>query len=184
MDQGPLSELLEILEDPEPAMVAAGNGVKSLLQSHYRKKGKAEPNRLGGKRSNFWADVARSVRGPIASAGKVKVEITHVAIRQKIEGGTIKAKRHKHLAIPVHKESYGRFVRPFEKQTGIELFFIEINGNKFFASSSSGEFEIYYILKKEVTQKPWPGSLPDQKDIVNAAHKGASEVLLLAVSGG
>jgi len=182
MNQAPLLELIELLDEPELALLGAGNGVKALLQSHYRAKNQKEPNRLGGKRQNFWADVARSIRGPVREGRKVKVEITHVAIRQKIEGGTIRAKRHKHLAIPLHPESYGKFVRPFERETGIELFFVEINGNKFFASTDSGRFEVYYLLKEKVKQEPWPGSLPENREINQAAHDGAVEVVLSAVS--
>jgi len=182
MDKSPLSELMELLENPEDALLGAGNGVKTLLQAHYRDKNQNEPNRIGGKRQNFWADVGRSVRGPVSEGGRIKVEITHVAIHQKIEGGKIKARRYKHLAIPIHKESYGKFVKPFERETGIELFFVEIKGTKFFASRSSGKFELYYVLKEQIKQDPWPGSLPTERQISQAAHDGATEVVLLVVS--
>jgi len=182
MDRSPLFDLIELLEDPAEALMGAGNGVKALLQSHYFEKNAAEPNRLGGKRQNFWADVARSVRGPVSEGAKVKVEITHVGIRQKIEGGTIKAKRYKHLAIPIHPDAYGMFVRPFERETGIKLFFLELNKNKFFAAKTENRLTLYYVLKEQVTQKPWPGSLPERQQITEAAHKGAAEVVLLAVS--
>lgn len=182
IDDKPLLGLLDLLEDPEPALMSAGNGVKSVLQDHYFEKNKNEPNRLGApNRNNWWSDVARSVRGPISEGQKVKIEITKEGLRQKIKGGTIRAKRHKHLAIPIHVDSYGLFVRPFEREMGVELQYVEVNGNKFFGAKVGKDFVFYYLLKEEITQDPWPGSLPTQEQMNQAAKEGAKEAIFAAL---
>lgn len=177
----PILALLEQLEDPQAALMSAGNGVKSVLQDHYFEKNANEPNKLGANRSNWWADVARSVRGPIAEGRKVRVEITKEGLRQKIKGGTIRAKRHKHLAIPIHPDAYGLFVRPFEREMGVELQYVEFNGSKFFGAEIGGKFTLFYYLTEQVTQDPWPQSLPTEDELNAAAKEGAIEVLLSAL---
>lgn len=181
IEDKPILDLLEHLEDPQEALMSAGNGVKAVLQDHYFEKNESEPNKLGANRSNWWADVARSVRGPIADGRQVRVEITKEGLRQKIKGGTIRAKRHKNLAIPIHPDAYGLFVRPFEREMGIDLQYVEFNGSKFFGAEIGGKFTLFYYLTEQVTQKPWPNSLPSNQKINQAAKDGAIEVLLSAL---
>lgn len=177
-----IQELLGLLEDPTPALLSAGNGVRALLQDHYFQKNEDEPNRQGFPRSNWWADVARSVEPPTVEGRAVKIAITQSGLRQKIEGGRIRAKRHKNLAIPVHPDAYGLLVRSFQRETGIELALVILGDSKFFAAEVGGKFTLFYYLTPEVNQDPWPGSLPPQNQIEKAARDGAAESLLSALS--
>lgn len=179
-----LRELISQVEDPSTVLLSAGNSVKKLLQAHYREKNENEPNKLGADRSNFWGDVGLSVEGPISNGSQVLVNITHPHIRQKIYGGTIKAKRTKYLTIPMHKDSYGVRARVLEREKSISLVFVETNGNKFLAGEHEGRFQFFYLLKESVTQKPWPQSIPENDDLAKSVREGAAEALLSALSAG
>ena len=145
-------------------------------------KNQNEPNRLGAKRTNFWADVARSIEGPVVEGNSVSVSITHPHIMQKIYGGQIKAKKAKFLTIPIHKDAYNVRAKVFERESGIDLFFLKTKKAAFLAGNKNGQFQFYYLLKKSVDQKPWPNSIPTENQISEAAKEGGLEALALALS--
>ena len=177
-----IRELVSQVEDPRTVLMSAGNSVKKLLQTHYRKKNASEPNQLGAKRTNFWADVGRSVEGPISSGNNVLVNITHPHIRQKIYGGKISAKRTKFLTIPIHPDAYDKRARVLEREKSIKLTFVETGGKKFLAGEKDGRFQFFYLLKKSVNQKPWLNSLPKNDAINDSAREGTIEALTQALS--
>lgn len=177
-----IQELIELLEDPTPVLMSAGIAAKRELQRHYRAKNEEEPNKLGGKRTNFWANVGRSIKGPIDKGGKVQVQITDKRIRQKIYGGTIVPKASEYLTIPLKPEAHGVTAEDFETETGAELFYVELKGNKFLAANYEDRFQLFYLLKQEITQDPWPNSLPKLSLLQNAAKEGAIEGLKTALA--
>lgn len=176
-----LVNLIKAVEEPEAVLLAAGNEVKKTLQRHYRDKNRDEPNRLGGKRTNFWADIGRSIDGPKSDGGRVVVSITDPRIRQKVFGGKIEAKRVTYLTIPLRPEAYDFRATVFEEETGIRLFYSERKGSKFLAGIMDGRFTAFYLLRRSVIQEPWPESLPSDKEMAEAAARGAEEALILAI---
>lgn len=178
-----LQETLRLLEDPEPILKAGGVLARREIQRHYFEKGKKEPNRLGGKRTNFWAEVGRSVATPVVKGTSIVITVTHPAIRQKVDGGKIEAKKAKYLTIPVHKDAHGKRARVLDEEKGLGLFpFRSSKGNLLLASTKSGALTLYYLLKKSVAQKPWPGSLPPDEKVRNAAERGMVEQINLMIS--
>lgn len=181
-DKGVL-ELIKLLENPMPALLIAGTEVKTEASRHYIAKNKDEPNRLGGKRTNYWTNIARSIEGPFERGTKVVVNITDPTLRQKIYGGTIKPKDKDYLTIPLKPETHGVSAEVFSEETGIDLFFVQLSGgSKFLAGKPDGKFELFYLLKQSITQDPWPGALPEQRQLNEAAKRGAVEALSLALS--
>ena len=160
----------------DEAMESGANGVRNVLQRHYRKKGFDEPNRLGGRRTNFWADIARSVQAPAKRFGDWLVAILDPRITQKIKGGPITAKKASALTIPIHKDAHGMRAAVFQAETGIKLFRVKTkDGDAVLCGEKDGKVTAYYLLKQSVNQKPWPGSLPEDFEIINAFNEGMRE---------
>lgn len=173
-------EFRELMDSDSPyydgAMESGANGVRNKLQRHYRKKGLNEPNRLGGKRTNFWADIARSVQAPARKFGDWLVTILDPRIWQKIKGGKIEAKKASALTIPIHKDAHGVRAAVLQAELGIRLFRIKTKkGDAVLAGEKDGKVTAYYLLKKSINQDPWPGSIPEDFEIIDAFNEGIRE---------
>lgn len=107
-------DLRRILKNVQPGGALGkvlGRAAANELRKHFRELNAKRPNRLGGKRSNFYSRVAESVQHPQAVAGGIRVAISHPHIAQRLFGGTIKPTKRKALAIPVHASAYGVYAR-------------------------------------------------------------------------
>lgn len=170
-----LNALAARVENPLPGLMAAGRGVQNLLRTHYRQKHKDEPNKLGGKRTDYWLGVAHAVNQPTpAGDNAVMVSISHPSIKQKIYGGTITAKRSRFLTIPVDARAYGRSAATLEQSLGIKLFVITGGGRAFLAGRMKEgrrgmPLRVFYVLKKSVTQRPDATALPPKGEIEQTA---------------
>ena len=169
-----LRALTSRIANPMPGLMIAGRAVSNLCRAHYRQKDATEPNKLGGDRTHYWLEVARSVNNPQPSgAAQVTVSITHPTINQKIKGGTITAKRAKMLTIPVDPRAHGRRASVLERALGIKLFVIAKLGRVFLAGrvkeGRNSPLRVFYILKKSVNQKPDPTALPPSDKIQQTA---------------
>lgn len=89
---------------------AAGQRVAVALRRHFQEANATRPNRKGWPRQNFWAAFARRVALASASPTRaiVRIQDPQGALRHKLTGGTIRAKRGKMLAIPLTGEAYRR----------------------------------------------------------------------------
>lgn len=87
---------------------AAGRGVRRLLMSHLGGLDASRPNKLGGKRTHFYADAARNTSYEITPEG-ADVHIHQPGIALHYYGGVIKPTGgRKFLTIPVDPEAHGR----------------------------------------------------------------------------
>jgi len=87
-------ETIQQVGRPRALLAAVGRTAAKRLRAHFFEKNNTEPNKLGGKRSEFWKRVAESVHDAIVDDGSntVSVSINHTAIAQKVFGGPIVAK--------------------------------------------------------------------------------------------
>jgi hypothetical protein len=68
-------------------------------------------------------------------------------------------------------EAVGRRARDYQSATGNLLF--RVMGKKaLFEKTEGGGIRAVYALVKQVTQKPWPGALPDQDLLEDSFTKG------------
>lgn len=172
------NRLLLQAKRPRALLAAAGRAVANRLRKHYRELNPKRANQLGGKRTNFWLQIMRSVQAPIVHDRSAVVSITHPVIAHKVKGGEIRAKRARLLTIPVSPEAYGRTASTFEHETGLKLFLLKMAGKALLASKdAAGRLTVQYLLKASVNQKPDPDALPAQKDLEQAAIAAASAVL-------
>jgi len=158
-----LQEVLRQAKRPRAIMAAAARACANRLKKHFRERERANPNKLGGRRTHFWLQVMRSVQAPviIGDGLEARISINHPAFAQKVFGGTIRAKRVKLLTIPVSPEAYGRTASTFEHETGLKLIFMKQRDNIFLAARAEGQgFTIHYLLTPKVDQQADPHALP------------------------
>jgi hypothetical protein len=186
--QKDLSALVGRVGRPRAVLMPAGREARNVLLRHYRELDRKRPNALGGERTHFWAAVGRSVHQPQMESGDqaVTVSVSHPVIRQKVFGGPIVAKRVKYLTIPVTSEAYGKYAATFERETGLKLFFIKTSVGPALATKrdpKSRFFQIEYVLRHDVNQKPDPDALPQPGVMETAVLKRAETVVQRLIAG-
>jgi hypothetical protein len=149
---------------PHALLKVMGRRGANELKSWFRNRNRT-PNKLGGRRTNFWNQIASSVQSPVlVGASGVRIDVTHPAYGFKVRGGRITPKRAKALTIPVHKEAYGRTVATFERETGIELFrpysTSGVASDLLMAANDDGSLTVYFVLRPFVDQAPDPAAFP------------------------
>ncbi|MGI8438088.1 MAG: hypothetical protein ACR2NX_14520 [Chthoniobacterales bacterium] len=156
------------------------------LRRHFQSK-ESIPNKLGGRKTGFWRQVANSVTAsPPESGSRVRVSVTHQAFAQKVFGGIITAKRGEFLTIPVDKLSRGLSVAAFEHNTGITLFRPRKKGGalaRVLAASEGAGLHVYYALTPQVKQEPDPEALPPRAKFNAAILDEATKYLEREIRG-
>jgi hypothetical protein len=176
---------IEVLKNPVALMRAVGREASERLRAHFDDKNDKEPNKLGGKRTNFWLQIRRSVQNPvIVDIGTVSVTISDPRFAQKLFGGTITAKLARALTIPETPEAYGLTAGSFEAETGLKLFIIKIGGTKTnglenaaLAAKVNGHLTVEYLLTPSVTQQADPDALPDMTELEAAIISRADKFI-------
>jgi hypothetical protein len=167
-----LGRIADQVRNPVAMLKVIGRRGANELKSHFRARN-LEGNKLGGRRSNFWRQIADSVNSPVIEGSTaVRVSITDPRFLQKVFGGTIRAKNAGALTIPVDALSAGRTASVFEHATGIQLFLLRKKGggmsNLLAGIVSEKEVKVFYVLVKEVDQVKDDNALPP-RDRFNAA---------------
>lgn len=164
-----LQETLEKLEQNYGTAVAgnvAANGIAELVKGHFEQLA-AQRHRAAAP-DNYYQDAANSTL-----ADGSKVVISKTGIRQRLLGGTIRARRSKYLTIPLTNAAMKGPAREF-----VGLFFIKSKkGNKLLAYNEGGNLRPLFLLKKEVTQHPDPTVLPTENEMEAASTDALKELL-------
>src|SRR5207244_3980510 len=91
---------------------AVGQSVVQLFKAHFTALNTARANRLGGARTNFYANAARGTSWQPVPGGLL-VSVQSQGIAQRYFGGTISAKPGGALTIPATADAYGHRAREF-----------------------------------------------------------------------
>lgn len=172
-----LRRLLKQAGRDGPLARILGRAAANELKKHFRARNATGANRLGGRRTNFWSAVAASVQSPRMLPGRIVIAVNHPAIAQKVHGGTITARKAKHLAIPIDPAAHGKSPRVFpalqfaQTAGGVKLLGLREAG---------GGIKWLYVLKKSVTQAADPQALP-KDDKMGAALEKAGDIHLRRV---
>ena len=145
-----------------------GRAGANALKAHFRLRNRT-PNRLGGKRTNFWSRVAESVQNPRAGSGKITIAVSHPHIAQKVYGGTISPTKAKNIAIPLKPEAHGKSPRVI---TGLQ-FAIRGKTKLLGLKEDGGAFRALYVLKPAVRQDKDPDALPPPREVSAALDRAA-----------
>ena len=99
---------------PERLGPVIGRSAVGVWRGHLFGLNRNRPNVLGGRRTGFYAQAARSANFRVETDGSVIVSVNSVGIAQRYFGGTIRPKPgKKFLTIPVAPEAYGKTAREF-----------------------------------------------------------------------
>ena len=99
---------------PEKLGPVIGRSAVNVWRGHLFDLNRTRPNKLGGARTGFFAQAARSANFRAEGDGSVIVSVNSVGIAQRFFGGTIRPKAgKKYLTIPVAPEAYGKTAREF-----------------------------------------------------------------------
>ncbi len=160
-----MRRLMDQAANPAAMLKVVSRKGANELKTHFRMRNRT-PNKLGGKRTNFWQRIADSVQNPvIVNPRLAQIEISDPTFAQKLFGGKIIAKNANKLTVPNHALAHGRTVAVFQHETGIKLFRIRKKGGvltNLLAGILNGALTVFYILRDSVNQQADPNALPPQ----------------------
>lgn len=176
-----LERFRDQLAHPADMMAESATRVERKLRGHFSERDN-KGNKLGGRRTHFWADIANSVAIGEVTDTQATIEIGDARFGQKLRGGTIVAKTARMLTIPVDPEAHGRRASVFERETGLKLIFIRQTagrGSAILATrvANSPTLHARYVLKRSVTQQPDPQALPPKGELEREARQGVEDYL-------
>ena len=177
--QKQIGALLQATQRPRPLLQAAARSVVRDLQRHFREREKT-PNKLGGKRTHWWARVARSTAVAEVTDARAVVSISEPGIGLQVSGGMVRPVEAKALTIPIHAEAYGRRAKTVELLTGMKLFRVKPKGSPHtFLARSLGDdtIRLLYVLKKVARIPADPNALPPRATLEWGAVEQAAAVL-------
>lgn len=157
----------------------AGRAGVNEVKEHYWQLERERPNAMGGTRTNFWAQCARSTNYTQLPDG-VKVSVSQVGAAQRFYGGRIvPGPGKKYLTIPARAEAYGRRAKEFTNlhfeitEAGpalVQGYSSTIRRTKKGKSKLVSETDpgVMFWLRREVNQKGDPSTLPTPVDLAAA----------------
>ncbi len=174
---------------------SAGGSVMRLILDHLVALDADRANALGGRRTHFYSQAAKSTSYSVNPAGAT-VSISWTGFAQRLFGGEIRPVNGKYLTIPARAEAYGRRAREFDN---LEVLFGR-NGPYALAERESTSFTIrhsgkgekrkskignrkshgggvFYWLVESVSQDPDPTVLPEESVILDTARAAVSGYL-------
>jgi hypothetical protein len=177
---------LKMAQDITPDDVAGTiqGGVKQLFVDHFLKLNASRPNKLGGKRTNYWDEAAGETYVSV-SGSDVVVRVRQVGVRRHLLGGPpitpkgtseITGRAIKFLTIPIHPSAHGRTVGQLRAQ-GINLYpaggaIRQQIGDK----RSESDPKLYALAKRTKAAQPDPSVIPTVDEIARAADEALNEL--------
>ncbi len=181
-----VAEINRVLKDGS-VEEAMGKGATNAVKSHLFKINSSRPNKLGGQRTNFYSDAAKSTSFTF-KPGSVEINVNKVGIRQRVEGGTIRPVNKKFLTIPAVAEAHGRQASEFKlnlatNSKGEPYALVDRGTGGFsrkkrkFMSVGSTEGRVIFWLAKQAVQKADPSVMPTEEEVSKAAMIGLDGLL-------
>lgn len=159
--------------DPARVNKVAAYGVMNLVKRHLRTINSERPNKLGGKRTNFYSE-ARQATHMFSDAREGIVAISKTGFAQRRYGGVITAVNRKYRTIPIAREAHGARASDFPG-----AFVANIKGKGYIATKAGKDSPLHllFALVKSVTQEADPTVLPDNDAIVRRATSAVSSLI-------
>lgn len=171
-----LADLAKLGEKPRGIVAAAIAAVRVKLIEHFAARNQ-EPNKLGGRKTNFWEQILQSTQITEVTDRYGVVSIGDARFAQKVFGGKLVPKNASALTIPLRAEAHGRSASVLETEMSIKLFVVHKFGKAFLAAKVGSRLMVFYLLAKSVTQKPDPRALPPMEELESVALEAAQEQL-------
>lgn len=171
---GPAQEHLQGMQSElasDGAKHAAGGAVRRLLMNHLGNLDTSRPNKIGGKRTHYYADLARNVTYQTTEDG-AQVHVTGTGIALHYYGGVVKPTGgRKYLTIPVDPEAYGRRAGEFNN---LEIAWGLTKGGK--------PRPIGLVTKNDYAYKTKKNRKSGVKEVVSASWEGGKWMFALVTS--
>lgn len=161
------SVLVETERLLQPAAVAkvAGRAGFNYVHGHFLTLDRTRPNKMGGERTHFFSQAARSTNFKSDASG-ANVSVNHVGIRQRIEGGVIKPREAQFLTIPATAAAYGTRAREWT----LKFAYAEDSQGrkrKALVEPSTPEKAVFWLVPQAI-QKPDGSIRPDLIQMKNS----------------
>lgn len=165
-----------------------GRAVAGFLRDYLFNLDGERANKLGGVRTHFYGDAARSVQNPQVSQGTASVSINHLGLAQRFFGGAIRPVTSKLLAIPARAETHGKTPGEFNdlsfmptRRGGALVQALQV---QIIRGKRKGEWRdetvgglVMYWLVPEVNQDADPSVLPGEKALAGCATDAMDDFL-------
>ncbi|MEI6166015.1 MAG: hypothetical protein WCS52_02365 [bacterium] len=149
----------------------AGGAVSRLLKDHLGGLDSSRPNKIGGKRTHYYADAARNVSYEVSGDG-AEVKVHQIGIALHYYGGVIKPTGgRKYLTIPVDPEAYGRRAGEFNN---LEIAWGLTKGGK--------PRPIGLVKKNDWAYKTKKNRKSGANEVVSASYEGGKWMFALVLS--
>lgn len=169
---------------PDDVAGTIQGGVKQVFVDHFLKLNASRPNKLGGKRTNYWDEAAGETYVSV-SGSDVVVQVRQVGVRRHLLGGPpitpkgtseITGRAIKFLTIPIHPSAHGRTVGQLRAQ-GINLYpaggaLRQQIGDK----RSESDPKLYALARRTKAAQPDPSVIPTVDEIARAADEALNEL--------
>lgn len=169
---------------PDIAAAVMEEGVTRTFTKHFRALNAARPNKLGGKRTDYWEEAAAKTYSTV-SGGTITVQVRQVGVRRHLLGGPpitpkktseITGRAIKFLTIPIHPSAHGRTVAQLRAQ-GVNLYpsggaIRQQIGDK----RSDSDPKLYALAKRTKAAQPDPSVIPTVDEIARAANEALNEL--------
>lgn len=173
-----LDALLKQATRPKGMLSVAGRRVSNELRAYFLKRNE-EGNKRNWPRSNFWSSVvAAATHFDGATDTEATVTIASREFLHKLEGGTIRAKSGRMLAIPLTaKAKEAGSPREWDKKDLFVLKSKEENRAYLARKKGKSDLELLYLLIASVHQEKDPHALPPEGTLEAAAEDEAAKFL-------
>jgi len=148
-------------------LAEAAQGVYSFLRDYHSAFEWRGPRWLPrGASGQFAREVVNGWQQPVIEGDTAVIRNTFGLLAWKVTGGTITPKQAKALTIPLTVPARAKAASQFEGlfRTGNAL-----------SIKLGNRIEAQYALTQSVNQKPWPGALPPDEAVAEAANAAAIE---------
>lgn len=179
---------------PANAQQVAGRAALEVTRRHLLRRNLTHPNRLGGKRTNYWQRMAQSAALTFEGTAAV-VTLTEPGAGLQVRGGTVKPRNRKALAVPVHADAHGKTagerndLTPVYWRRGGKLQGGLVrnahtrlvggrNGKPLRRGRSITGGELMYVFKDSVTIKGDPSILPDAQALEQEVIRAILDIIM------
>lgn len=188
-----LQATLADLKNTRPLMRKLGEGLVTDIRAHFAARDQ-EPNARGWPKAHFWARAGRrNTALNFYNDTEAVVSIASEAIAHKLEGGEVRPKRGRALAIPNSAEAYKAGQPSSMNKDMLEFIPLNMGGlvgmlverqhdvlrktKKGFKQGEKRGGKIWYWLMAKVTHKPDPRTLPPDDEIEARVYSAADNYL-------
>jgi hypothetical protein len=188
-------------ESENMAMVGA-RAAANVVRAHLFALDGTRANKMGGERTHFYSNAAKSVHEPVSEGATASFTITQIGLAQRWLGGEIRAGMGessatglatKYLAIPARAEAYGKtpgefddltFIRTRnggalveELQTAVSFGRKKKDGTRTVKRGETTGSLVMFWLVESVIQKEDPTVMPTEEEMGNEAREAMTGYL-------